>query len=504
MVERNVAEIAAGPRTRGAPARRRATAGAWPLLLLAGYGLAYLLVRMQLAGALELDEAEIVYLVQEPRPGYGTQPPLYAWLQWLVFSLFGVNLFAVVLLKDLLLMACYALMYRAARCLLDTRGALAASATLALLPQVGWEFLRIQTHSVLATAIACATLWAYFALLRHPGPWRWLAMGLLCALGLQAKYNFACLLAALLAASLLVPQHRRALWNRATAPAACAALLLALLLLLPHVAWVVQHPEAAFGATVRKMQDGMAQAGYLRRVAAGLGQVLGSLAGFALLPALAFGLLAWPLRRRLRIERHAPIARFFLCLYGALLVQLGLLALSGEVGTVKERWMTPLFVTLPLAAFVLAPALRTRSVYLRAWRAGLLAALAFLALLPLRHATGAADGAPASYAALAQALRQRCPDAATIVSDSLVAAGNLRLADPARRVVLLDGALGAAWPAGGRVALAASAPSGALAQLRAAAPELAASAGEGPRVRVEASGGRTLVVALACLGAPGR
>jgi hypothetical protein len=139
-----------------------------PLLALLAYCLAYLAIRLVVQGALERDEAEIVYLTQQLRLGYGTQPPLYAWLQWLSFEAFGINRFSLLLPKELALaMTCVGI-FQAARPLIGRGGALAVSASLALFPQVVWEALRIQTHSVLMTAIAAVTLWMYFALLRRP------------------------------------------------------------------------------------------------------------------------------------------------------------------------------------------------------------------------------------------------------------------------------------------------------------------------------------------------
>lgn len=188
---------------------RRSISPAWAdhpanafALLLAVFAL-HLLIRINLHGSLERDEAEIVYLTQQLQLGYGTQPPLYAWLQWLTFSVFGLNRFSLLVLKDLILVTLYVGMYRMARPMIGIHGAVAASASLLLFPQIGWESMRDLTHSVLLTSIACSTLWCYFAVLRKPSVGRYILFGALAGLGLQTKYNFAIFLGGLTCASLL-------------------------------------------------------------------------------------------------------------------------------------------------------------------------------------------------------------------------------------------------------------------------------------------------------------
>jgi 4-amino-4-deoxy-L-arabinose transferase-like glycosyltransferase len=181
------------------------------LLVLAAYFLLQIVIRVGMSYSLNLDEAEQAFEFQQLRLGYDVQPPLYAWLQWLMFSVFGVNLFALSALKNLLLFCTYLAMFYMARSMIGVNGATAASTSLILFPQIGWEAQFDRTHSVLLTALACATLWSYFALLRRPSVGRYALFGLLCGLGLQSKCNFASFIVGLASASLLVPEHRQAL-----------------------------------------------------------------------------------------------------------------------------------------------------------------------------------------------------------------------------------------------------------------------------------------------------
>jgi hypothetical protein len=481
-----------------------ATGADWrPLLALLAYCLVYLAIRLAEHGTLERDEAEIVYLTQQLRLGYGTQPPLYAWLQWLSFGVFGIDRFGLIVPKVLAIAATCVCMFQTARPLLGRRGALAVTASLALFPQVAWEALRIQTHSVLMTALASATLWLYFALLRRPTLARYLGIGVLCGLGIQTKYNYGVFLAGVLGASLLVRAHREVLWNRK----AWAAVIPAVLLALPHAAWVAQHLALAFGGTVRKMQDGAVLAPYLRRAVDGLLRVLSALVSFVGLPALVYATVCWRRRALWRgqagFDHASPASRFFACLYGIYGALLFVLALTGEVGTIKERWMIPLLFSLPLGLFVMFPALRRDEVFTDVRRIGVVVALGLLALVPLRNWLGPAFGKVMTYhqpyEALSEAVQRRCPQARTIVTESLLTAGNLRFRRPALATLLLEDAQRERPPLAGPAALVTQDAPASLAAFRALWPTARLEALARLSLAMQDGRGGRMDFALACV-----
>ena len=476
-----------------------------PLLALLAWCLAFLAIRLAEHGTLERDEAEIVYLTQQLRLGYGTQPPLYAWLQWLVFAAFGIDRFALLILKTCAMAVTCIAMFQVARSLVGRRAALAVSASLALFPQVAWEAMRIQTHSVLMTAIAAATLWCYVALLRKPSLLRYAGFGLLCGLGLQAKYNYGVFLAAVLGASLLVGEHRRVLWTWR----AWAAVPPALLLVLPHAIWMMQYPELAFGGTLRKMQEGAALAPWLERVAQGGASALAAALSFVALPALVWMAVLWRRRALWRGQLAfdpGPAGRFFACLYGICAALLLALVLTGEVGTIKERWMIPLLFSLPLGVLVMFPVLAQDAICTAILRVSGAVALCLLALLPGRTWLGPAIGKEMTrhhpYAALADALPRHCPAARAIVTESLLSAGNLHFVRPALPALLLEDALRESVPLpvpAAFVAHARAAPS-AQAMFYRAWPAAQLTNPQLVSLPLEDGSGRRMAFLLACVG----
>jgi hypothetical protein len=70
--------------------------------LLTGYFLLHLVLRSLISDSLQTDEAEQCFVTQVWLWGYGSQPPLYAWLQILTLGVFGVKVFALAIPKNLL------------------------------------------------------------------------------------------------------------------------------------------------------------------------------------------------------------------------------------------------------------------------------------------------------------------------------------------------------------------------------------------------------------------
>lgn len=409
------------------------------VLVLALYFLAHLLIRLSLSDSLDLDEAEQAFEFQQLRMGYGTQPPLYNWLQWVLFSTLGLNLFALALLKSLCLFSIYFFMFLTARPLVGSMGAMAVSASMLLLPQIGWEAQRDLTHSVLLTTIASMSLYAYFALLRHPTLTRYALFGLLVGLGMQTKYNFVLFTIGVMFASLVVPQHRAIVWNRKMV----VSIAVAALCLLPHGLWVLQHFDTAAGGTIEQMKD-ESTTDFLLNVLAGLRSLLMATVSFITPIWLIYLLACRPFFDKVDrsvLRRPSTEALFFLCLYAGYLGAIIIIVLSGEVTRVKDRWMQPMLFSAPLLFFLLLPGLAQPAVFGRIMKVAAFVAACFLIAMPLRVYVGPSYGkyvrAHHPYPALASELAQRFPQVHDVVATDKLLAGNLHLQRPDLRTQLL-------------------------------------------------------------------
>ncbi|MCL1886485.1 MAG: glycosyltransferase family 39 protein [Betaproteobacteria bacterium] len=446
------------------------------LLLIAAYFLLQAVIRINLGNMLDNDEAEQVLLFQHLAWGYDTQPPLYNWLQSLMFACFGVNVFSLAVLKNLLLFGTYASMFYLARPLVGTAAAIAVSASLLLLPQIVWESQRDLTHSVLLTWMACVTLWCYFSLLRNPVAWRYALFGLLIGLGLQSKYNFILFVFALACSSLLIRSYRRILWNKKMFITAAVAVLSC----LPHGIWLLSAFDAASQGTFQKLNTGR-HAGYLSNLFTGASSIFVAVVAFLTPLWLIYSVICFRYRKQAAFDWHDTNTRFFISFLGTFLALLMLMALTGKVTHIKSRWLQSILFFTPLAFFVIFPGFSQPRILRRIVFVSFFSALLVLLALPFRfhliavlnkHVPGMTRHIPVftagknkksllqhAAAPLADELTGRFPHADTwIVSDTLTG-GNLRFHRPQTRVLLMGEVLSGKVPLKGDILLVSSSES---------------------------------------------
>lgn len=391
-----------------------------------------LAVRVLTAEGVELDEAEQLLWTQDLRWGYGPQPPLYTWLQWAFFQAFGVSIFALALLKNLLLFGTYSFTWLAARRLLAPPLAALSSASLLLLTQIVWESQRDLTHSVLVTSSAAATLVLLIELLRRPRTGGYLLLGVAVACGLLAKYSFALFIVAFGGALLWTPGTRRVLLDR--------RLLLSVavvgLLVAPHALWVVDHLGEAVNSTAGKLSADPARgAGQIARGLLSLAGIWPSfLAPLWVVLALLFG-------RGLAAHREGRdrvMHRLFANYLVLLLALLAATVVIGGASHFNDRWLQPLLFFAPLMFFVGWPGLqRHPRLQGLAW-AALVMALLSLTLLSLRPwydgRRGHIGDQNLPIQGIAQAMRQAGIVPKVIACENKHLAGSLRLGFPAARI----------------------------------------------------------------------
>ena len=413
----------------------------WLWLLL--YFGADLVSRLLVSDALELDEAEQVLWTQQLEAGYATQPPLYTWLQWAVFQLFSVSVFSLALLKNVLLALTYTFVFLAARVVVAAPLAVLASACMLLLPQIGWESQRDLTHSVLVTTLAAATLYLVVLMMRRPRPVLYLALGVVAGLGVLAKYSYVAFIVALGLALLMGRDTRGLLRSRWILVSG----LVALLIVLPHALWLLEHWQQAAHGTLDKLGVQAAAASRAARAARGFGSlavaVLAFVAPWGVVMLVVFGRSLWRASPQAGIQPRGPMLpgtrTLWLRYTLALALMFAGMVLLGDVSRFKDRWMQPFLFMVPLAFFACAPHL-SRHPRL-AWLPRILGGVALLVfvLLALRVPLNAWRGRPDELnlpaRELAMALRRSGYDGrAAILTSDRVLGGVLRLQFPEARV----------------------------------------------------------------------
>lgn len=412
--------------------------------LLGSYFLLQLVIRLFVSPGLELDEAEQLLLTQQLSLGYGSQPPLYTWLLSGLFALFGVNLFPLALLKNLLLFSTYLLTYKAARSLGYNRNAsIAAMLSLLFIPQIAWESQRDLTHSVLAVALTAAAMVSWLRLRRAQSIVNYLLVGLCWGAGLLGKYNFGIFLVSLLFASLTIAEYRALLLR----PRMLYAFGVMLAAVAPHVIWAATHVPVLMTSSGKFKQA--AQKSYAASVLKGTGSLIMAVLAFAG-PLIIIYVFVW-FRQRNKCgvgSDNAPqdqaVPNLLLrCILFSLAICLAMVLLF-QVTEFKDRWMQPIMFFLPLALLpVMGNAMaagKARFVRLLAVAVAcvVLTGLSFRAMLA--PYTGSVTRFNLPYHDLVARLEPQVRGAELVVAQNGLLGGHLKLLYPSARVTVPGGA----------------------------------------------------------------
>ncbi len=397
-------------------------ARAWPWLIVV-YFLGTAVGRVLLSPTLTLDGAQQALFAQELRLGYDEQPPLYSWVVYLLMQLFGVGTLALASFKAALLIALYLFTFAAVRRVAGAWAGMLASASLFLVPQIGWELQRDLTHSVLAMT-ALAALVYFLVLVVEKRDWAsYLGLSLSCAAGFLAKPNFILVAGALIAALLLVSELRRQV---RTGPLVLA-LLAALALAAPAYLWQLGHLEEVLKDSGKLGLD-RAAPGSLEAMGRGVAAIAEGLGSTLAIP-FAIWLVVTKGFTQPRLK--APQAKLLLLAGVIALIVVAASVLALGVTKVRVRYVLPI-IYLPL---IWAPLVYAGSLT-RWWQrwplplVGIAGALVVTTGLAVGHRFAPAfdltNRLQTPFAAFAERLdAENCrPDA--IVASKQVLAGNLR------------------------------------------------------------------------------
>ncbi|MCD6679567.1 MAG: glycosyltransferase family 39 protein [Burkholderiaceae bacterium] len=404
------------------------------IALMFGWFAAQVALRVLVSDSLELDEAEQTLDARTLALGYGTQPPLYTWLQHAFFRVFGVSVFSLALAKNAMLFAAWTFTLLAARRVMPARAAWLGTLSMLWLVSLSWDAQRDLTHTVLATTTAAALVHAFVLVAQRPGVGEYVWLGIALGLSVLAKYNNVAFAALLAGTALVVPQLRRRVFRVRLA----WTIVVAALVVAPHALWLFGHWQLASEGTMSKMGADLAHASALAGWLAGLGSALLAFVGFVtpwwIVVLVFFGRRAWSAPGDPDAQR---IARVYLLLFGALLV---FLVVAGGVTHFKPRWFVPGLFVLPAMFFAVRPMLAEgprAGAYRRATLAfGALIFVLLAAKAPVEGRFAKPGDLNEPTGALAAALRADGFTRGVIVSDERRLAARLRVQFPDSRIVL--------------------------------------------------------------------
>lgn len=291
------------------------------------------------------DDTDLILFSQQLAWGYHEQPPLYSWMAWGVFRLFGVTHLALAVTRMLGLAPVFLVLYRCGRLLLpDRRWASLTAFGILLIPAFSWNSLAYLTDTNLACFGAGLILLGLLRLERRGRTRDYALLGVALGLGALAKSNVLLLTIALLGSGVSIASFRARLVDRRI----LLSLGLALAIVLPHYVWVAGHWSdlAAMGSV--KAQNGARSIGTAVRGFWQFGKtltlvLLPLLGGFAVLASAAF-------RKPNHLEAE-PLAGALRLLERSFILSLGLIAFmmaACGMDHLRDRWLYPFLVLIPL------------------------------------------------------------------------------------------------------------------------------------------------------------
>jgi 4-amino-4-deoxy-L-arabinose transferase-like glycosyltransferase len=407
-------------------------------LILAAFFVLAALARVLRTGTLETDEMQQVLHYLTIEWGYGSQPPLYEWLQAAVFQFTGPSVTGLSVLKYGLLFLSTVLMTAAVSTQTRDRSAgLLAAFGLLSMPTVFLMSQRDLTHTVVAITCIALFFWSLFRAIANPSISNYLLVGIAIGLGTISKYNFVVIPAAAVIVLLAMKEFRgRVLDWRIVATLAAAAAIA-----LPHALWLLQNLDVASAQTLDEME-----------IKEDLGRFwvfLATSASFitavikAALPILGFFFVLFARDVRTIVRASNPSTRLVGWTFVVSLVLVYLTVVAIGATEVRQKWLAIYFVALPLyltlkiaaAGIDVRPRLKPAAVISGVLFLGVSAMLVGKDLVA--PALGWSDKAEVPYAGLAVALEKELGKSpAAIVTLEPALAANLLLQFPTARIVL--------------------------------------------------------------------
>jgi lipopolysaccharide core galacturonosyltransferase RgtB len=304
----------------------------------------FAVLRLSVSSTMELDEAEQFLNGYFFSLGYAHQPPFYSWIVYGMSMLFGMNIETLTVTKYAIMFFFYFSFYLIARSFWNIRASLLMTGTLLFFPTYSYEFNRDLSHSVLVAAMASITCYLFVRLLRQERPADYLLFGVAIGLGFLSKYNFAFFLSALILAAASFHEGRGVLFNKRIFLSLAACILI----VSPHVLWLVQNDFLPFRHAMTKADTGTLQLSSVQEI---FNIIASSYSGVLIFLVIFLVFFGFRLSRDDSRSRSTLCLRLFryLAVYGLTIPFLVISVL--RTGHFSERWLAPLLFILPLAVF---------------------------------------------------------------------------------------------------------------------------------------------------------
>jgi 4-amino-4-deoxy-L-arabinose transferase-like glycosyltransferase len=300
---------------------------------------------MLFSQTLQVDDAEQMRHAQEFLLGYPIpQPPLYSWLSWGMFKIFSAGLFALTLIKYIIISLTFWFTWLVSGQLfqhLQTR--YIATFSYLLMPSFAWHMHQGFTHTILLGLGIILSLHALLSLKENSSIKNYLYFGLALGIGLMAKYSFLLFIIPLLISAISIASFRKIIINQKT----LLSIGVLIIVVGPHAYWLTQHYQEVFLSIDQKLK--VTSDNLLVDRIKSVWQFAGAAIAFVVPFSLIFIINSW--RKIFNIDKQASkddssllLNRFYLIIIASVI----LLAIFVSMPHFKVRWFHPLMMIFPL------------------------------------------------------------------------------------------------------------------------------------------------------------
>jgi len=316
-----------------------------PLFIFFIYLLVHASIRLFFDNALQVDDREQIFFGQTLEFGFPMpQPPLYSWLANMFFNVFGSSLFALTLLKYLIIFATFLAIWKVTEIyFIKTTYKNIVFFSYLLMPSFAWHMHQGFTHTILLGFSIIITLLALLKLLKKANTNQYVFFGFSVALGFMSKYSFILFILPLILSALTIKEFRFALLNKKI----FISLAVLMILLLPHYLWLILNISEISSLANNKLNisilDNTSNNSLLTFLKSFIGFISPLIFTFF---SLRFSELFHSNKGIFFLPSERLIIRFF----GIILISLSLLLIFFSMPEIKVRWLHPLLMIFPFLA----------------------------------------------------------------------------------------------------------------------------------------------------------
>jgi len=221
----------------------------WILLVL--YLTIHIMIRLGFSSTLQVDDSEQVYFAQNLRLGYPIpQPPLYTWLTWIFFKVFGPSLFALTVLKYSLIGLTFYFIHKTS--VFFTKDKYIQNLIVLsylLMPSFFWHMHQGFTHTILLGLAISSTFYYSISIISNDKYIDYFFLGASIAIGVLSKYSYLIFIFLLFVTLISKKDSREIFFNKKI----LISLFVALILQLPHMYWVFENFQNLFLSVDEKL-----------------------------------------------------------------------------------------------------------------------------------------------------------------------------------------------------------------------------------------------------------